>query len=346
MGITSMESNQILSLTILPDIRQMICNGQLLMINDDQFQELLNVIPEFWHTDNDKISIFRCYEDGSYHCERRKNIYNYSTKEWEERVYLFDAAPENYVNDLRDILLSFYQSIKLKDIQNINDEIVNNIENISYIKNFLLETRYSLLSQSDYIFMPDYPISEEDKKKWADYRQELRDITNQEAWKNDDYINIDMPVAPDPKPQASTIMDQLKRYDISIFENVFSDVDLESSGKWNYKNIENYVTKISQLIIKSSIIRSLSKLDLPSLNFNVRGIRDAEKAFEAANPNIADEVERTLNNFKNLVDNEMKKIDSSLTFNDIITEMIEKSKQEQIDQEILDIIDELEHRGE
>jgi len=37
--------------------------------------------------------------------------------------------------------------------------------------------RLALLNQSDWTQMPDSPLSEEMKTAWADYRQELRDMT-------------------------------------------------------------------------------------------------------------------------------------------------------------------------
>lgn len=40
--------------------------------------------------------------------------------------------------------------------------------------------RNSLLSQTDYLMMPDYPISEEYLARIKKYRQDLRDITKQE----------------------------------------------------------------------------------------------------------------------------------------------------------------------
>ena len=40
--------------------------------------------------------------------------------------------------------------------------------------------RNSLLADSDYLLMPDYPISQECLEKVKEYRQELRDITKQE----------------------------------------------------------------------------------------------------------------------------------------------------------------------
>ena len=42
--------------------------------------------------------------------------------------------------------------------------------------------RNSLLSQTDYLMMPDYPISDDKRKLIEEYRQALRDITEQDGF--------------------------------------------------------------------------------------------------------------------------------------------------------------------
>ena len=42
--------------------------------------------------------------------------------------------------------------------------------------------RDKLLAASDFTQLPDVPLSDELKQKWTVYRQELRDITNQEGF--------------------------------------------------------------------------------------------------------------------------------------------------------------------
>ena len=42
--------------------------------------------------------------------------------------------------------------------------------------------RNSLLAETDYLLMPDYPISEEYLEKVKEYRQQLRDITEQDEF--------------------------------------------------------------------------------------------------------------------------------------------------------------------
>lgn len=51
--------------------------------------------------------------------------------------------------------------------------------------------RDKLLANCDWTQLPDVPLLEEDKQKWAAYRQELRDVTKQQ-----DPYNIVWPVEP------------------------------------------------------------------------------------------------------------------------------------------------------
>jgi len=55
-------------------------------------------------------------------------------------------------------------------------------------------TRNKLLTDSDWTQMNDSPLSNEDKTAWATYRQELRDLSDLDAWPNLD--DDDWPVAP------------------------------------------------------------------------------------------------------------------------------------------------------
>ena len=54
--------------------------------------------------------------------------------------------------------------------------------------------RDKLLADSDWTQMNDSPLTNEDKTAWATYRQELRDLSDLDAWPNLD--DDDWPVAP------------------------------------------------------------------------------------------------------------------------------------------------------
>jgi hypothetical protein len=55
-------------------------------------------------------------------------------------------------------------------------------------------TRNKLLADSDWTQMNDSPLTNEQKTAWATYRQELRDLSDLDAWPNLD--DADWPVAP------------------------------------------------------------------------------------------------------------------------------------------------------
>ena len=55
-------------------------------------------------------------------------------------------------------------------------------------------TRNKLLADSDWTQMNDSPLTNEVKTAWATYRQELRDLSDLDAWPNLD--DADCPVAP------------------------------------------------------------------------------------------------------------------------------------------------------
>jgi hypothetical protein len=59
---------------------------------------------------------------------------------------------------------------------------------------FNRETRNKLLDGSDWTQMNDSPLSNEAKTSWSTYRQELRGITDLDAWPN--LADEDWPVAP------------------------------------------------------------------------------------------------------------------------------------------------------
>ena len=55
-------------------------------------------------------------------------------------------------------------------------------------------TRDKLLADTDWTQMNDSPLSNEDKTAWATYRQELRDLSDLDAWPN--LADEDWPVEP------------------------------------------------------------------------------------------------------------------------------------------------------
>ena len=73
--------------------------------------------------------------------------------------------------------MSFLKNIKTPDdlVRERNDQLAKSIRS----------KRNQLIADTDYMVMPDYPITSEQLIAVQAYRQELRDITNQEGFPND-----------------------------------------------------------------------------------------------------------------------------------------------------------------
>jgi len=54
------------------------------------------------------------------------------------------------------------------------------------------ERRNELLAETDYMLMPDYPLTDVQREAWTAYRQSLRDVSRQEGWP----LNIVWPEMP------------------------------------------------------------------------------------------------------------------------------------------------------
>lgn len=232
-------------------------------LTEDEAKEFVAGIPEYWNTDKDIMLKFVWYDDKTFFCQREKEFYNFSIRDADKKIYFFDVATPSQVDELVTYCAEFYTKIKIARIDNLYDEIVNNLKDFSYIKFALLETRDKFLKDTDYKMMPDYPLPEEEKEEWAKYRQELRDITSQEAWINNDFVNFEMPVSPEPKQQTFELLQELTTK--IQYEQRNIPPDLLSSLKENVKGqgFENVVKKFTQMTLKVEVLRSISSMKLP-----------------------------------------------------------------------------------
>lgn len=332
-------------------LRRITYKNDSIELTDDEYNEIVSEIPSFWNTDNDKLLRFIVFDDYTYFCERQKNVFNYSIRETESKVYKFDYASETEANALYVYFVEKYTKIKFNRTENLYDAIINEIKDMSLVKISLLDARDSLLNQTDYVMMPDYPISEEDRQKWAIYRQELRDLTDQEAWKNNDLMDIVMPVSPQPLDQISVLKNSIR--DLS---SIPDDLTVEMMSDITQQSIETIIKNIAQISVKFELLKSISKLKLPILNINYDDVIATkndyetflkevefdtfkesvlpESWWEAATSNIEDKIKT--------VNETLKKYDVGFTINDILNSIIEENKiSEQTMDEIDNIIGEL-----
>jgi hypothetical protein len=313
--------------------RRLVYRGELIALNSEEYQNLLSEIPEFWHTENDKLITFRYYKDDTIFCERLKKVYDYSTREWIEKYYVFNPEIPEEVKNLVNIFSEFYQNYKVKQIQNINDSILKSVKDYSYVKNVILNSRERILKQTDYMFVNDYKHSDERiKQEWIDFRQSLRDITQQPAWVNEDYANIQFPISPDPKKQFDQVIDEVERF----FPNIFQDFDVNAEST---ESIEELMKTISQYVVKTQIISGIANLKLPLFDLSV-GTFDFNYVDDSDTKSFS-LFKSEFEEFKNKVDEQFKTLGSSLTIDVIMEQMKQSLLVSNVDEEVYDIIDEL-----
>ena len=238
-------------------------NGHRLDFTEQEYNDFLSRIPELWNTDRDRLLYFVLFFDKTYLAQREKDVFNYGTRLTEEKLYNFDEISDIELNLFTSFLVDEYTKLKISRTENFYDEILSKVSDLSYMKFQIIDLRDKLLADSDYLMMPDYPLDEADRESWKAYRQQLRDITKQQAWIDNDYMNITLPASTAPEKQIVDIFNKVgntyaNAADIppSILEEVRNN--LKGYG------ITNVIEKFSQISIKVELLRALSALKIPS----------------------------------------------------------------------------------
>lgn len=273
-----MEPTRLLTLTLNPQIypnqsvvRSINYMGSFISLTDEEYQSLLDKIPDYWNNKKDQLIRFVVFENGSYFCEKRKTIFNYSTRDTEDKIYIFDSATKDDANSLFEIVISFYNALKLRGIDKFYDEILKAVGDLSYIKYALLETRKKLLAQTDFMFLSDYTFSDEETKNmWMKYRQELRDITKTEDWINSNYNSLNFPVSPAPQDQLITIGEKLQSYLKNV--NLPPNMMQEMQEQYSNKNASDIVKEFSQITLKIELLSAIGKFNIPMFDLDMSGL--------------------------------------------------------------------------
>lgn len=351
-------SSPIIQLFLQPNIypnivvkQKIVYRNVALDLTDEERQQLESALPEFWHTSKDRLVRFDVFEDDTYFCERYKDYFDYNTRETNQKFYLFDSGNDAQSKQLHVFLLEQYSKIKLKRIENLYDAVTESIGNISYVKYSLLEARDTLLKDSDYVMMSDYPISEEEKQQWIEYRQKLRDVTDQQAWKDNDLMNIEMPLGPRPKDQLFVYREQIASA-TSILAPELMEMSIEQAEAQGL--VEECLKNIAAVTVKYEILRGLSALRLPILdikytqsdgnlinptdyfnqtisNLEELGSIYSEMEMENQIPNNWwDAATTNLNQTIENLNNKLKEYDISFTINDILNTIIQRNIEQQM----------------
>lgn len=241
--------------------------GSKLDLTDALYDELLALIPEVWNTDVDRLTQFVVFEDNTYMSVRCKDIYNYSRKESEQKTYFYDAATEAQVAQLSKIVTDFFGVKKISEVGDFYDTVMTELSDMSYMKQRLKNMRMNALVRSDFMFNRDYTFKDADlEQQWKTYRQEWRDITDTEAWQNNDFVNISVPVAPKGLDTFEIVFTELKNslVNVDVTDNLLNDMSLAV----DCVGYEDAANNFGELSFKLEILKVLAKLKIP-FNTNI-----------------------------------------------------------------------------
>ena len=325
-------------------------SGDSISLTEEEYTELISEIPSFWNSDKDRLLRFVVFEDKSYFCEREKTVFNYTNRDTEIKVYKFDYADQAQANELYSFFLEKYTKIKVNRIDNLYDNIMSNIKDMSFVKISLLSARDEMLKNSDYLMMPDYPIDDQNKVLWQEYRQNLRDITKQQAWIENDIVNIKMPVSPEPVGQFQIINSYLDNA-----EQIPANLTKEMLENLIDKPIDELIRISSEISLKFEILKSISKMKLPMIGINYDNISaDNNQISDYMNEIMYDGFiedtlpkswwEAAISNLEQKISDINIKLSSynlDFTIDDILNAVIEKNKSSEQQIEIDTIIEEL-----
>lgn len=103
----------------------------------------------------------------------------------------YDATTQKLVTDAAPTLIDGAWVLSTSVVDMTADEITQNDESVAVTHR---ATRNELLAASDWTQMNDSPLTSADKTAWAVYRDELRNITDQDFWPH--MSDDDWPVKP------------------------------------------------------------------------------------------------------------------------------------------------------
>ena len=333
-------STQILHVILQPkysgDIKvkqRIVYKNNSLDLTDEERSSLEADLPEFWHTDKDRLTRYQKYDD-MYFCERYKDYFDYATRETKKKYYKFDVATDEQAQQLYVFFLNQYSKIKINRIENLYKEVQSRIGDISYVQYSLLETRDALLKESDYTQMPDYPMSDGDREIWKKYRQDLRDLTSQQAWISGDIINVVMPVSPAPESQLKLLRESLGN--VTSIPSDLMDDEIQNYLNGNYNEL---ISKVSQTTIKFEILKALGQMKLPVFDFNYSALADSRNYFDESLYAVQEELEdesllpsdwwqtvtRDVDALISNINDRLSSFNINFTINDVITSILEEN---------------------
>jgi len=137
-----------------------------------------NIVPDFWHTDKDKLDFFQVFDDGTYFCQRQKLKYDFKTESTYFNTYKFTGATYEQAQEFCKMCCDFLfvvTEVKNLEVEKLVEEVDKEV--LLYEKKYwkIRRQKGEMLINSDWRVLPD--IEEEyegERARWIAWRKWIR----------------------------------------------------------------------------------------------------------------------------------------------------------------------------
>lgn len=211
-------------LQFLPDNKTIYLKGRNYQLTDEQLNLVIEKTPVLWWGKNDVVLFFTYYDDGSYFCERKKEVYDFKNKITIPRIYEFIEPRKEEAKIWFDIFIEILDIIRLEQLRNAKEELKEKILAEGKVLLTSLTTyRNKGLKESDWTQLPDVDMDDYTRGLWKKYRQSLRDLTEDFNWYTNNFFLVDFPINPyeyleihDTKVEYLSVKEHYNNYGANI----------------------------------------------------------------------------------------------------------------------------------
>jgi hypothetical protein len=146
------------------------------------------ILGEVWHTESDNIEYIIIYSDGTANVQRRKQNYNFTTKQTSWKSYVYKGYTAEDVSVLSEKIEQFIEATRLVNRFQIDESITSISQEYTFWDTTLtkrLGEKNQMLAASDWRMLPDVEDNYDgEKDNWILWRSKIRNIAK-EYFSND-----------------------------------------------------------------------------------------------------------------------------------------------------------------
>jgi hypothetical protein len=330
-------------------------------LDQSRYDYVMGNLPDKWSNAAEKLIRFdvrleKNSNEIKYFVEVEKTAFDFRLRE--ERKFALTKTPsDKECEELYNILTDIFNKYSVEKYEKLYDSVLENLKDKSIAALKVTELRNQLLQESDIYMLPDFPITEEQKQSVTEYRQQLRDLTDQENWPDNIQL-LEMPVSPINQGKQIQIMNEYL-LDSRIMDTRLKNIGADILSSNSDEGIKNYMS----IVMKLNILSSLYNLKIPMFVEQNSGefndiMNSAKESYEQFNELVSlnniqmnnneeslsryQEAIQNLDSKIKLVDETISKYNLNFTINDIIEDML---KTQQLDNEAEELLNDIESEG-